>query len=188
MKADLFSETVLRMKRAEDISDVLYLFELDDGYYIQRVSRAIRDLLRREDLTPKQVHSIAKMLLGLERLPLQTPGLNVSIELYEKVDGEATSYEIAFGGNEFRTASGGYVEGSMGSDSFSGPTFEVGQQFRSCDVFDISDLYWPQYFSDLSVQAKLRIEDNSDDELLDWEHSNGLIFWVWIESHPDRNL
>lgn len=183
MSADLFSETVLRMKSNQDISDVLYQFELEDGCYIQLVIKAVRALLHREDLTANQVHSIAKMLLGLERLPLQTPGLFIRIELSEKFGGEVMSYGVSLSDSEFRTDSGGYVNGPMGSDSISGPTLEVGQCFRSCHLLNINDLTWPHHFTELGAHAELRIEDDSDDAILDWEHPNGSIFWNWIDSH-----
>lgn len=184
MGADLFSETASRMESDDDISDVLYQFEFEDVYYIQLVKKAIKALLHREDLTPNQVKSIAKMLLGLERLPLQTPGLDLHIGLSEKNEGEVTSYDVYLQECEFRTESGGYVSGPMGSDSISGPTFEVGQRFRSCDLLDIYDLTWPYHFTELSANGKLRIEDDSDDTILDWEHPDGSIFWEWIDSHP----
>lgn len=183
MAADHYTDTLSRMQHGEDISDVLFHFDSDDGIYIYRVTNAIRALLKREDLTARQIASIAKLMLGLERMPLTTPGLDLSIELSEKGEGGAGSYSIELDENEFRTESGGYVNGPMGPDSVSGPTFEVGIKFRYSDVSWNFELDWPDIFAEMRHHAKLTIRDESNDALLDWEHPDGSIFWEWIETH-----
>jgi hypothetical protein len=186
MDTDLFTKTVQRMENGEDISDVLFCFEGDDQYYIERVIKAVKALLKHRDISANQTSSISKLLLGLQKMPLITPGLYVRMELSEKLNGDATTYSISIGEDEFRTDSGGFVSGPMGSDSFSGPTFEVGKRFRNCDVWMIYDLDWPEVFAEMSQHSKLTIEDHSDNGSLDWEHPDGSIFWEWIEANPQE--
>lgn len=181
-----YTEIVRQMESREDISEALFCFEDDDQFYVERVILAIKALLKREDLTANHAFSISKMLLGLQRMPLRTSGLYVRIELSIELNGEASSYSISIDEDEFRTESGGYTAGPMGSDAYSGPTFEVGKRFRSSDVWMIFDLNWPEVFSELAKESKLTIEDYSDATSLDWEHPDGSIFWEWISSHPQE--
>lgn len=186
MATDLFTKTVQRMENEEDISDVLFCFEGDDQYFIERVIRAIKALLKRDDLTASEISSISKLLLGLQRMPLRTPGLYIRMDLSQKLDGDSTTYSISIDEDEFRTDSGGYVEGPMGSDSFSGQSFEVGQRFRDCDAWLIIDYSWPEVFAEMAQISRLSIEDYSDSASLDWEHPDGTVFWEWIEANPQE--
>ncbi len=186
MATNLYTDIFSKMKHNEDISEALYHFQIEDGYYVERVIKALDILLERNDLTSIQASSIKKIILGLERLPLPTPGLNVRIELSEKGEDGAVEYSICLDENEFMTDSGGFGNGPGGSDSYSGLAFQVGKKFRNCDAWTIFDLSWPDVFAEMSQNAKLSIIDDSDNALLDWDHPDGSIFWEWIEAHPEE--
>lgn len=185
MVANLYTDTLLKKEREGDISEALFHFELDDWSYLECVKKAIRALLRREDLTASQISGISKMVLGLGRMPLRTPGLDLQIVLSRKFEEEASEYSIYLDENRFRTESGGYIVGPMGSDSYSGPTFEVSIDFRNEDGWIFNNPEWPDTFMEICENYDLSVIDLSDNSLLDWDHPDGSIFWEWIDSHPD---
>ena len=179
-----FDQAIEALKKGnnEFLENCLFAFQIDDGYYIEQVKKAIRGLLKRPDLTSRQVVSIGRALHGLERLPLLTPGLDVHIALGIKNESGASTYDLHFNEKEFITTSGGYVDFGQGSDSFSGPTFQVGISYREYDSNYIMAESWPDVFHEMTA-AELRIEDDSDDARLDWDHPDGSAFWEWIAEH-----
>lgn len=172
------------LKEGDDdtLAAALFACELEDGHYIEQVTKAIRGLLRRGDLAPSQIVTIGRALHGLARMPLRTPGLDIHISLLDKFNNEATSYDFFISSDRFATESGGYVDSGHGSDSFSGPTFQVEAGFRDYTGIDIIGERWSDVFSEMTA-AELHVQDDSDDSLLDWEHPDGSQFWQWIAEH-----
>jgi hypothetical protein len=184
MPTTLYDQTLAAWTAGDDefVANALFAFEIDDGDYIQRVTEAIRSLLELPDLTPRQIVAIGRMLLGLSRMPLLTPGLGVEVSLRFKTEQSAISYDLFFSQNHFETSSSGYNNFGFGSDSFSGSNFIVESHARQCDAGASYAESWPDIFLEMTAAA-LEIRDDSDDQLLDWEHPNGAVFWGWIEQH-----
>lgn len=176
------AEIALRNGDGDILREALFAFELDDYYYIERVTKAVNALLKREGLTPRQIVSIGRALHGLGRLPLRTPGLDVHLSLFYKFGEGAQSYDLHLQSYRFATESGGYDNFGFGTDPFSGPTFGVESRCREYDGWDVADDYWPEHFVEM-MNNELQIEDCSDDNLLDWKHPDGSIFWEWIQQH-----
>jgi hypothetical protein len=166
----------------EIVKNSVFAFKIYDAEYIGKVIEAVRKLLSRPDLTPRQIVGIGHALHGLNRLPLRTSGLDVELSLLMQNESGAESYDLYFTVDGFRTDSGGYVDFGPGSDSFSGPSFEVEPEYRGEEGWSFGSLEWPAAFSEMSG-AELRVVDLSDDRLLDWEHPDGSIFWEWIADH-----
>jgi hypothetical protein len=164
------------------LQEATFALDYDDATYIGQVIEAVKKLLHRSDLTPQQIVSIGRALHGLNRLPLRTPGLDVHLALVINNESGAESYDLFLSEDRFATESGGYVNSGHGSDSFSGPTFEVESEYRGLEGWHFGVLEWPKAFSQLDG-AELKIEDISDDSLLDWEHPDGSVFWHWIANH-----
>jgi hypothetical protein len=161
------------------LENALFAFEIDDREYIERVAKAVRTLLQRPDLTPRQLVSIGRMLFGLSRMPLRTPGLNVRISLVSTPPGWVLAYSVRVSEAAFITESGGSDNFSLGSDAFDGSIFSVDKDSRQYGYGDIRAEHWPDVFFRVKA-ARLKIEDTSDDHLLDWEAPDGAEFWGWI--------
>jgi hypothetical protein len=167
----------------ETVANALFAFNIEDSYYILRVTEAVRKLLERGELTPRQIVSIGRALHGLGRLPLRTPGLDIHISLFYKMGEGYQSYDMYISESRFATESGGYDNfGGLGTDSFSGITFSVGIGYREYDGFLIETENWPDHFTEM-LNNSLEIHDGSDDSRLDWNHPDGDVFWEWIENH-----
>ena len=181
----LFDRAVVGLKNGYDdiVQDCIFNFQPEDRYYVDRVAKAIRMLLTREDVTPLQIMSIGRALHGLGRFPLRTSGLDIHISLSYKMGQGYQSYDLYISTDRFSTESGGYDNfGGMGTDSFSGPSFSIGTEYREFDGFLIDTESWPEQFIEM-LKNTLEIYDDCDDNLLDWEHPNGDIFWEWIIDH-----
>ncbi len=158
----------------------LFPFESDESQYILEVTRRVRQLLTREDLRPKDICSISKALLGLQRLPQPTPGLSVHIELVYSGDHEVNSCELYIDESAFRTAwiKEGYVQGPYGGDSYdnSETALEVEYDGYHSDVRFMTLMAWLTDFEERR-DAELHITDNSDDSELKWDDDDGCEFW-----------
>ncbi len=164
------------------LEKALFPFKIDDAYYVEQVTKAIHALVERPAITPHQIVSLGRALHGLKRLPLRTLGLDVQISLVNEFNGAAESYRCYISTDRFATKSGGYDNFGFGTDSFSGPTFEVEPGSREYDGYYITAESWPEIFSEMTA-AELRIEDDSEESLIDWDHPNGSAFWDWIAKH-----
>ncbi len=179
-----YNEALEALRNGNDkvLEQALFAFERDDMYYVEQVTEAIRALLRRADVTPEMAISIGHALLGLDRLPLRTPGMDIRISLVVKTNNDATSYDFFISTDRFATESGGYIDSGYGTDSFSGNTFEVENEFRSYDGYQITSERWADIFNEMDL-SQIKITDDSDDSILDWEHTDGSEFWGWIANH-----
>ncbi len=158
-----------------------FSFEIDDTYYIEQVTKSVQSLLDRPNIMPDQKTSIKRALLGLRRLPLRTAGLDIHIALVDKFNNSATSYDLYLSSDRFATESGGYSNFGFGTDSFSGNTLEVEYGLRDYTGFHIFQESWHTIFHEMTA-AELYIYDASADNLLDWGHPDGSIFWKWINN------
>jgi hypothetical protein len=180
----LYEQALAAWKTGNDefVAGTLFAFELEDSYYIERVAHTIRSLLQRPNISPSQIVAVGRALLGLGRLPLRTPGLKVRIALVDKFNNAAEVRSLTIQEDIFSTDTSGFDDFGFGSESYSGTLFEVGINFRQCDAWSIIDERWPDVFQEMTA-AELEIDDDSDDQLLDWEHPDGSEFWEWVERH-----
>ena len=87
---------------------------------IEQVIQAVRALFRRDDITAEQIHHLAVLLFGLERLPTATPGIDVTLILSSRGETEMSYHSIDLDGETFSLSTGGSVyDPNIGSDSFS---------------------------------------------------------------------
>ncbi len=166
----------------EILEAALFAFQSEDSYYVGRVTQAVQNLLRREEITPRQIVGIGRALLGLGRLPLRTPGLDVQISLSYKIGDGCQGYDLFISADRFATESGGYDNFGFGTDSFSGTTFSVEPGCREYEGFLIETENWPDQFIEM-LKNDLKVVDCSIQDLLDWDHPDGEVFWDWINDH-----
>jgi hypothetical protein len=146
------------LKDGDDISEHLFAFDPADDLdrtLVEQVGRFVRGLLARPDATPRQVWSLAKLLLGIRRLPLVTPGLDVSVRL-ALPDGQPAC-ELTLMADRF------YVAQYLAED---GAPFEVDLEYR-CEAAQ-TELSWLQHLPEMADDHALFIEDLSEDGEIDW--------------------
>ena len=162
------------------LDEALFAVEIDDGWYIEKVSEAVQELLTRPGGTEEQQLSIRRALLGLKRLPLRTAGLDVEILLNEKIGTGAESYRFYISADNFSTTMGGYDNFGFGTDSYSKIYYEVEPQYRDDECWE--PITWVIVFREMT-KAKLVINDDSDASLLDGEEIDVSPFWEWIDKN-----
>ena len=180
MTASLFEQAEAKLAAGEAIDEWLFRFDLDfDGMAFGYLIATIRALLQREDLSPQQLSTLSKFLLGLRRLPLVTPGLAVRLELIDEAKDECRVWEVWLHEDWFGAAWSGWVRGPLGIDSISGDPCELrpGRQYYSC----LWEQEWMAELPNIASWAKLRVEDDSRDAELDWDHDDGSTFWSALE-------
>jgi len=160
----------------ETVAQAVFAFEPYDTEYVERVIVAVRNLLNRKNLEPRQIVAIGRALHGLERLPLRTPGLDIEISLSVTGESGAMGWYLYLSSDRFCTDSSGYEHSDMGSDAVSGETFAVEQHYREYTGRYLEHEAWPDTFIEICEQP-LSIIDDSEDSQLDWVHPSGKPFW-----------
>jgi hypothetical protein len=137
-------------------------------------------IFERIDLAPQQISALSKLLLGLRRLPLVTPGLAVRLGLVDESPDEGKAWAVWLREDEFGAAWSGWVRGEMGTDSISSDPVEL-TPGEPCDDY-LWEQEWISHLPGIASWAKVRLEDDSRDSELDWLHDDGSIFWSALAS------
>jgi len=167
----------------DDLSNYLLSFQPEDRELCDKLADGVRAMLTRSDLRPLQIASMARLLLGLSRLPLTTPGVDVFVTLHTGTPDDSYAYEIGIKEDQLWLGGGGYIRGPFGGDSYGGWVFEVEEAFHSDP--DDAELEWLDEFPDIALNYDIEIQDDSDESQLDWENDDGSAFWSFIESADD---
>jgi hypothetical protein len=121
MTISLFEQAEARLTAGESIDEWLFRLDPDfDGMAIDRLIATVRALFRREDLSPRQLSTLSKFLLGVKRLPLVTPGLAVHIEFIDEAADECRVWGVWLHEDWFGVGWSGWVKGPLGTDSIGG--------------------------------------------------------------------
>jgi hypothetical protein len=156
---------------------VEWLFHLDpdfDGLALDCLQATVRTLLHRDDLAPRHLAALAKLMLGLKRLPLVTPGLNVRLTLSTEGEVESRWWDVHLTEDQFAVEWTGWVTGPFGSDSISGEPFEAEPGQAPCG--SLWEQEWLSELPGIAEWADVEIEDESQDSELDWEHDDCRVF------------
>jgi hypothetical protein len=153
---------------SDKTEDLFPLFESDRGL-IEALVGLVRKLIHRADAIPEQIHDLAILLFGLERLPLATPGLGFEeVSLSYRSENEMRYQSITLDEASFSLSSGGsvYTPGA-GSDTFSEDLLlaEVGGYRRDGTI---SPRGWIVGFEGLIDSGELTIELSSGECDVDW--------------------
>lgn len=175
----LFDRVQEMLEEGEDISEYLFAFDPNDRdrTYAGQIVRGVRALLGREETTPREAWSLAKLLLGVRRLPLITPGLDISIELRPGTGG-GTTHAIALSAEHLVATRGSGMEPS------DLPDLEVDCSYRSDS--EAADLAWLEELPGIAAAAVLGVRDFSDDAELDWDNDDGSGLWQHLPQLEDE--
>jgi hypothetical protein len=146
-----------------------YDLRMEDEEYVEAAIRVVRRTLCRPTLTALQVHQLGALLFGLQRLPLQTPG--VGFELMFKTVSQPDGYVlrcIALLDDRFELYDCESCPGWLGDREY--VTWLKAELVRGRDDCALS---LPEWFSIMlqladDLDAELDIEDASTMEAIDW--------------------
>lgn len=143
------------------------LREATDRPFIDALAKAVRRLVRRAEITAEQLHHLAVLLHGLERLPAATPGLDVTLSLVYERGGEMSYKAIDLDAQTFELSAGGSVyDPSVGSDSYGDDVFMVETSgYRDGD--DLAIVEWLMGFKERTADATIRLDLDEACEV-DW--------------------
>ncbi len=175
-----FDEAMAFLEAQDDgLWRYLLALEPEDRPLIAQVAGIVRTILTRPDLRPAQIASLARLLLGLNRLPLITPGVDVLVILSTGTSDDSYSHEIGIGEDRFWIGGGGYCRGPFGGDSYGSWTFEVEGSFHTDP--DEAELEQLDEIQNIALDGAIAIQDGSDESQLAWEDDDGAPFWSFIE-------
>lgn len=146
----------------------------------QIVARLTRKLLSLSTATPQQVIGLARALYALERMPQNTPGVDVTWDISDREDFDSGAYSVQF------------CEIAVSQDHFGIQQCSAGAAAGECSE-SFSRTIYEEYPADRDFQL-----DPTEDEwveLLEWAESteallnrmpaDGLKLDVWDRSRPD---
>jgi len=158
----------------DDSRDHLFGFYTEDHFVIQNLIGALRGALTRPDLAPKDIRSLARLLLALQCLPAPLLGFSINLSLGNRYsNGESRFDEFSFDDDHFEIGTYSYVilDESIGGDSVSDRLFEcqVGGYREQEDP--LLFINWAESFAEnmKDLEQTLSIEDMSDEDTFDWD-------------------
>ncbi len=139
-------------------SDIPMLaFNMEDYLPANCVTEAVRRLSERYEGSEEEARLLRTLVLGLERLPQQTPGMGVLLILKIESEDESAWVELRLDEDEFALGRGCWSDGSSYSDT----VFEVSGAFQDGDDFELHD--FAEVFADHADDPErvVQIEETS---------------------------
>ncbi len=142
-----------------------YAFHSEDSYPVGQLIAAIRRLAKRPDLAAETAENLKVFLFAMERLPLVTPGVRMSLGLRLDQGGESDWIEIRMDDDEFTLGRGAWVDGDADTET----VFEVTPGYRDGDAFMAT--HFAESFTECArdVCREVVIEDFSDEPFTGWD-------------------
>jgi hypothetical protein len=163
-----------------------FAFFMEDHDIVERLIAAVRLLLHRKTLTPIQAHRVAIVLLALERLPLSTKGVEISLSFSHRINDELSYQALYIGETVFELQTGGSVYSpGVGGDNYADNVFvvELGNRRNKVDLLTIDG--WLEGFSSEARDEGTEIEFEwlGDESQIDWENEEPTRqYWDNLES------
>lgn len=150
----------------EDSSDPeCYAFYSEDSYPIGQLVDTIRGLSERPDLPTETAGNLKVFLFAMERLPLITPGVRMSLALRLDQGGESAWIEIRIDDDEFTLGRGAWVDGDADTET----VFEVTTDYRDGDAFIATSFAESFAACAEDVCREIVTEDWSDEPFTAWD-------------------
>ncbi len=168
----------------EDPYEGKYGFFMEDMSLVEALATALRGLLTRDDLTPRQITELGVFLYAVERLPMITEGISMALMLKLVVNEESNYKQVRIDGESFCVEQGGYVyDPAAGGDSFGAVIFEVstgggreGELFEAVQFMDS--------FAAVAGDAdyKVFLENDLDEAFDQWDQPLPADPWEGLET------
>jgi hypothetical protein len=158
---------------ADDYDPNCYAFYCEDSYPIGQLIAAIRSLAKRPELTAETLDSLKVFLFAMQRLPLITHEVRMSLALRLDQGGESDWIEIRMGDGEFSLCRGTWIDGDADTESI----FEVTSDYRDGDAFMASQ--FAESFAECArdVCREIVIDDTSDEPFTAWDLKSDKSRW-----------
>jgi ankyrin repeat protein len=166
---------------------VLYALKPEEEAFVGLLSNAVRTLLANPSISARDVHLCGIMLRALERLPLVTEGVGLSLSLISRssADGNSWYMEVALDEESFRLSEGEtYYLPETGSDHESRMIAEIGVGWREDEADHVDLEEWASTFAGRAADPAIEIdiEDFGNSEV-DWhDDTTGEDYWGDLES------
>jgi hypothetical protein len=95
------------------------------------LNESIGELMERPDLSPEILEKLKVFAFVMERLPIVTPGVRMSLGLLLDQGGESDWIEIRMEDGEFTLGRGSWIDGDASTET----VFEVSSGYRESDAF-----------------------------------------------------
>ena len=143
----------------------VHAFQSEDFYPVGKLVSAIRRLMTRPDLSAETMGELKVFLSAMERLPLVTPGIRMSLGLRLDQGGESDWIEIRMEDGEFTLGRGSWIDGDADTEN----VFEVTPNYRDGDAFVATQ--FAEAFAECArdVCREVVIDDTSDEPFTGWE-------------------
>jgi hypothetical protein len=154
-----------REDEEDDRDPNCYAFHSEDSYPVGTLIRAIRSLMDRPKLPNETIGDLKVFLFAMQRLPLVTPGVHMSLGLRLDQGGESAWIEIRMGDGEFSLGRGTWIDGDADTET----VFEVTPDCRDGDAFVAAQ--FAESFKECArdVCREVVIEDWSDEPFTGWD-------------------
>ncbi|MEI6673720.1 MAG: hypothetical protein WCO57_00935 [Verrucomicrobiota bacterium] len=149
----------------EDTADDCYGFYCEDSYPVGQLIGAIRGIQKRKKLTAETIEQLRVFLFAMERLPLVTPGVRMSVGLRLDQGGESDWREIRMEDGVFSLEHGSWIDGDADTET----VFEAGPDYRDGDAFQASNFALSFLSCAEDVCREVVIADSSDEPFNGWD-------------------
>ncbi|MGD9417371.1 MAG: hypothetical protein Q7R22_000400 [Verrucomicrobiota bacterium JB025] len=154
-----------------------YAFYSEDSYPVGQLIDAIRLLTNRPDLPTETTENIKVFLFAMERLPLMTPGILMSLALRLDQGGESDWIEIRMEDDIFTLSRGTWIDGDADTEA----VFEVGSDYRDGDAFQASNFAQSFLSCAEDVCREVITEDFSDEPFTGWDLEPDKSRWASLQ-------
>ena len=156
-----------------DSDDGCYGFYSEDSYPVGQLVDVIRDIMERPELSTEAVAQLRVFLFAMERLPLVTPGVRMSLGLRLDQGGESDWIEIRIEDDIFTLGRGSWIDGDADTET----VFEAGPDYRDGDAFQASNFAQSFLSCAEDVCREVVIADSSDEPFNGWDLEKDTSRW-----------
>ncbi len=154
-----------REEVGDDLDPHRFPLSPDDILKVAKVTKLVRSQL--PAMMPNHLRSAAALLLALERLPVTTPGIEMTFGFTQRnTDGNCGWADITISEHEITLGVGEhFYDPGVGGDTESRDVFAAIAGGNATDG-DIDD--WTEVAAVISAGGKVDVEDYSDYDAIDW--------------------
>jgi len=165
----------------------LLAFLQEDYHPIQELIAGVRRVLKRKSVTPQQIVGLGKLLHGLQRLPLSTPGVDITVTIANRTSEDLFYQSVHLSESSFELSSGGaQYTPDVGSDSYTSFNFlvEAGGFRDSTTVTEVEDWILGFIESLCDEEQAFEVDDQDEESALDWHEEGGEDYWDQLDGGP----
>jgi len=162
----------------EGIDKDCYAFYTEDSYPVGQLVDAIRDIMERPELSTETLEQLRVFLFAMERLPLVTPDVRMSLGLRLDQGGESDWFEIRMEDDTLTLGRGSWVDGDADTET----VFEVGPGYRDGDAFQASNFAQSFLSCAEDICREVVIDDSSDEPFDAWNLEKDNSRWGKLRS------